>query len=116
MIIKMTNNCIFCKIANKEIKTDLILETEDYVSFNDMSPQAPFHAIVIPKQHFSSLNDVENTEIMGKLLDGARKTAEKLGIKENFRIVINTGKEAGQTVFHIHLHVLGGRQMNWPPG
>ena len=109
-------DCIFCKIANKEIKTDLILETEDYVSFNDLSPQAPFHALVIPKEHFSCLNDLENIELMGKLLEGAQKTAEKLGIKENYRTVINTGKEAGQAVFHVHIHVLGGRPFNWPPG
>ena len=113
----MTNNdCIFCKIANKEIKTELILETDDYVSFKDLNPQAPFHALVIPKEHFSSLNDLENIELMGKLLEGVQKTAEKLGIKENYRTVINTGKEAGQAVFHLHVHVLGGRPFNWPPG
>ena len=113
----MTNaDCIFCKIANKEIKTEFILETDDYVSFNDLNPQAPFHALVIPKEHFSSLNDLENIELMGKLLEGVQKTAEKLGIKENYRTVINTGKEAGQAVFHVHVHVLGGRPLTWPPG
>ena len=113
----MTNkDCIFCKIANKEIKTDFIVETEDYVSFGDLNPQAPFHALVIPKGHFSSLNDLENIKLMGKLLEGVQKTAEKLGIKENYRTVINTGKGAGQAVFHVHLHVLGGRPFNWPAG
>ncbi len=113
----MTNkNCIFCKIASGEIKTDFIMETEDYVSFNDVNPQAPWHALIIPREHFSSLNDLNNIELMGKLLEGAQKTAEKLGIKENYRTVINTGREAGQTVFHVHLHVLGGRPLNWPPG
>ncbi len=112
----MTQDCIFCKIANGEIKTDFIIETEDYVSFNDISPQAPFHALIIPKKHFSSLNELEDIDLMGKLLNGVQKTAEKLGIKENYRTVINTGKEAGQVVFHVHLHVLGGRPLNWPPG
>ena len=112
----MENNCIFCKIANKEIKTDLIAESEEWLSFNDISPQAPSHALVIPKKHFSSLNDIDDTELMGKLLEGARQTAEKLGIKDNYRTVINTGKEAGQAVFHVHFHILGGRPLNWPPG
>lgn len=109
-------DCIFCQIARKKFNTEFIVETPDYVSFKDLSPQAPAHALVVPKQHFSSLNDIDNLELLGKLLNGARKTAEKLGIGENYRTVINTGKQAGQSVFHLHLHVLGGRDMNWPPG
>jgi len=109
-------DCIFCKIADKVIKTDFICETEDYVSFNDITPQAPVHALIIPKKHFSSLNDIDDTQLMGKLLEGAKRTAEKLGIKENYRTVINTGREAGQAVFHLHIHILGGRPLNWPPG
>jgi histidine triad (HIT) family protein len=112
----MNENCIFCKIANKEIKTDFIIETEDYVSFKDANPQAPFHALVITKKHFSSLNELENIELMGKLLKGVQKTTEKAKIKDNYRTVINTGKEAGQAVFHLHIHVLAGRPFNWPPG
>lgn len=112
----MNKDCIFCKIANKEIETEFILETDDYISFKDLNPQAPSHALVIPKEHFSSLNDLENIKLMGRLLEGVQKTAEKLGIKENYRTVINTGKEAGQAVFHVHFHVLGGRPFNWPPG
>lgn len=112
----MTKDCIFCKIANKEIKTEFILETDDYVSFKDVTPQAPFHALIIPREHFSSLNELKNVELMGKLLEGVQKTAEKLGIKENYRTVINTGKGAGQAVFHVHIHILGGRPLNWPPG
>ena len=112
----MTKDCIFCKIANKEIKTEFILETDDYVSFKDVTPQAPFHALIIPREHFSSLNELKNVELMGKLLEGVQKTAEKLGIKENYRTVINTGKGAGQAIFHVHIHILGGRPLNWPPG
>ncbi len=112
----MDNNCIFCKIANKKIPVDFIIETEDYVSLNDLSPQAPVHALVIPKQHFDSLNNIKDVKIMGKLLEGVQKTAEKLGVKDNYRTVINTGKEAGQAVFHVHIHVLAGRDFDWPPG
>ena len=112
----MTKDCIFCKIATKEIQTEFILETDDYVSFIDITPQAPFHALIIPREHFSSINELKNVELMGKLLEGVQKTAEKLGIKENYRTVINTGKGAGQAVFHVHIHILGGRPLNWPPG
>ena len=112
----MTKDCIFCKIANKEIQTEFILETDDYVSFIDITPQAPFHALIIPREHFSSINELKNVELMGKLLEGVQKTAENLGIKENYRTVINTGKGAGQAVFHVHIHILGGRPLNWPPG
>lgn len=109
-------DCIFCKIVRGEMDTKFIIETKEYVSFNDIQPQAPVHALVIPKEHFDSLNDIDDPEIVGKLLEGARLTAKKLGIEDNYRVVINTGKGAGQAVFHIHVHVLGGRQMQWPPG
>ncbi len=109
-------DCLFCKIAQGAFNTEFIIETEDYVSFKDISPQAPVHALVIPKIHFDSLNRMQEPELMGKLLEGARQTAQKLGIEDNYRLVINTGEKAGQTVFHIHIHVLGGRAMQWPPG
>jgi len=109
-------NCIFCKIANKEINSNLILETEDYAAFHDLNPQAPVHALIIPKKHFSSLNHIEDTELLGKLLIGAREVAKKLNIEDAYRLVINTGEGAGQTVFHIHVHILGGRPLKWPPG
>src|SRR3989339_2140751 len=102
-------NCIFCKIANKEINSDLILETADYAAFHDVNPQAPVHVLVIPKKHYDSLNDTNDSELLGKLLIGAREVAEKLNIKDGYRVILNTGEKAGQTVFHIHLHVLGGR-------
>ncbi len=109
-------DCIFCKIANRELNTEFIAEGEDYVSFKDISPQAPVHALVIPKRHYSSLNEVDDMELLGRLMKGAQKTAEKLGTGDNYRVVINTGEGAGQSVFHIHVHVLGGRVMQWPPG
>ena len=113
----MTNkDCIFCKIAKGEFNTELIVETKDYVSFKDLNPQAPVHALVIPRKHFASINDIEDPELIGKLFKGAKQTAQKLGVGENYRLVVNTGKQAGQEVFHIHIHVLGGRDMQWPPG
>jgi len=112
----MDNDCIFCKIAAGEFNTEFIVETEDYVSFKDLNPQAPVHALVIPKKHFVSINEIEDTELLGKLFQGARQTAEKLGVGDGHRLVVNTGEKGGQTVFHMHIHVLGGRNMQWPPG
>jgi len=112
----MGNDCIFCKIANGEIKTDFVLENEDCVAFKDLNPQAPVHVLVIPKKHFSTLNDLQDADLLGKLMLSVQQSAETAGVKDNYRTVINTGKEAGQAVFHIHAHILGGRAMNWPPG
>jgi len=109
-------DCLFCKIARGELNTDFIVEADDYVSFKDINPQAPVHALVIPREHFTSLNDMDDPDLMGKLLQGARQTAEKLGAGDGYRVVINTGEKAGQAVFHIHVHVLGGRPLQWPPG
>lgn len=108
-------DCIFCKIANKEINTQLILETEDFVAFNDLSPQAPTHVLIIPKIHCNCLSELENEQLAGKLLLGVKQVAKKLNLKD-YRVVINNGETAGQTVFHIHLHILSGRPMLWPPG
>lgn len=108
-------NCIFCKIANKEIPAQLLYEDEYTVAFNDLNPQAPTHILVIPKKHYASLNEVDDKEVMSALLNAVKKVTEKLSITD-YRTVINTGKAAGQEVFHIHLHVLAGRPFNWPPG
>ena len=93
------NKCIFCKIANKEIKSNIILENDDYLAFNDLSPQAPVHALLIPKKHFNSLSETDNSELLGKLMQGAVKVAEKLNIAEGYRVVINTGEKAGRLFF-----------------
>lgn len=108
-------NCIFCKIANKEIPSQLLYEDEYTVAFNDLNPQAPVHILVIPKKHFSSLNELEEKEVMFALLNTVKKVTKKLSITD-YRTVINTGKAAGQEVFHLHIHVLAGRPFNWPPG
>lgn len=108
-------DCIFCKIANKEIPSSLVYEDEYTVAFNDLSPQAPTHILVIPKKHFASLNELDEEKIMSALFVAVKNVVKKLNIKE-YRTVINTGESAGQTVFHIHLHILAGRPLKWPPG
>lgn len=111
--------CLFCKIANKEIPAKIAAEDEDTIAFYDINPVAPTHVLVIPKKHITSLNDATPADqaLLGKLILAAQKVATQEGrALEGFRTVINTGPNAGQSVFHIHVHVLGGRPMAWPPG
>ncbi|MFD2111288.1 histidine triad nucleotide-binding protein [Thiorhodococcus fuscus] len=110
---------LFAKIASGEIPADILYEDEHLVAFRDISPQAPTHILVIPRKPIPTLNDAgpEDAELLGKLLLAAAKVAELAGIAEaGYRTVINCNAAAGQTVFHLHLHVLGGRPMQWPPG
>ena len=112
-------DCIFCKIINKEIPASIVFEDEKMIAFNDINPQAPIHILLIPREHFASINDIpeEKNSILSHLLLKARQIAQEKGIAEKgYRIVLNTEKDSGQEVFHIHLHLLGGRRMNWPPG
>ena len=112
-------NCIFCKIVAGEIPAGKIYEDERAVAFRDINPQAPTHALVIPREHIASLNEASETDeaLLGHLLLVAARVAREAGHAEGgFRTVVNTGAEAGQTVFHIHVHVLGGRRLTWPPG
>ena len=112
-------DCIFCKIITREIPAKILYEDNQIFAFEDINPQAPTHILLIPKEHFASLNDIpkEKKEILSHLLLHARNIAQELGIKENgYRIVLNTGKNSGQDVFHLHFHLLGGRRMAWPPG
>jgi histidine triad (HIT) family protein len=112
-------DCLFCKIVNKKIPSELIFEDERIVAFNDINPQAPIHILIIPKEHFASLNDVpeEKADILGHILARARQIAQNIGIQESgYRIVLNTERDSGQEVYHIHFHLLGGRRMTWPPG
>jgi len=111
--------CIFCKIANKEIPAKIVFEDDDLVAFHDTNPIAPIHVLVIPKQHIVGAGNVtdEHATILGKLLVAARRVAEDAGlIASGFRVVVNHGPHAGQSVLHLHLHVLGGRPLGWPPG
>lgn len=112
-------DCLFCKIAQGEIKSDFVYADDDVVAFKDINPQAPHHYLCIPRQHISTLNDLtpEQEPIVGKLVSAAAKIAAKLGVAEDgYRVVMNCNKNGGQTVFHIHLHFMAGRQMTWPPG
>lgn len=111
--------CFFCKIAKGEMETDMVYEDEQLIAFKDINPQAPSHVLIIPKKHISTLNDLEaeDTELMGNLLLSAKHIAKELGFSDDgYRTVFNCNAHGGQSVYHIHLHLLGGRQMVWPPG
>ena len=112
-------DCLFCKIIDGEIPGDIVYENDSVLAFNDINPIAPVHILVIPKEHIATLNDLEekHTQTMGELFLAAKKIAGEKGISESgYRTVFNCNKDAQQTVFHIHLHLIAGRQMTWPPG
>jgi len=109
------SDCVFCKIAAGAFNTEFLYEDERVVAFADLSPQAPTHVLVIPRSHQESIKDIDDETLMGRMLTAAKKVAEKQGMSD-YRIVINTGPEAGQSVFHVHVHLLGGRTVHWPPG
>jgi len=109
--------CLFCRIVAKEIPAKIVAETADCVAFRDVNPQAPVHVVVVPRTHVPSLNEVTDATIVGKLAQLAKDLAQREGLTERgYRLVINTNADAGQTVFHLHMHLLGGRKMSWPPG
>lgn len=113
------DDCIFCKIIAGDIPADIIYEDDQVLAFRDLNPQAPTHALVIPRRHISTLNDITeaDAELIGRMHLAAKAVVEQDGIAEpGYRTVFNCNEGAGQTVFHIHLHVLGGRRMTWPPG
>src|SRR4051812_15731505 len=113
----MADDCLFCRIVRKEIPAALVFENGHCVAFRDINPQAPVHVLVIPREHVASVNDTSNAELIGRLALAAAEIAEAEGIAESgYRMVMNTNRDAGQTVFHLHLHLLGGRHMAWPPG
>lgn len=115
----MTAGCIFCRIAAGEIPAEMVYQDEEMAAFRDINPQAPTHIILIPLRHIPTLNDLkaEDAEMAGKLILRASELAEKEGIaRDGYRTVFNCNSGAGQTVWHIHLHLLGGRSMGWPPG
>ncbi len=112
-------DCLFCKIARKEIPAKIAFEDQQVVAFEDISPQAPTHTLIIPKEHFATLNDVgaEQEGMLGHMMLVATRIAKDKGLHEKgYRLVANCLESAGQSVFHIHLHVLGGRDFSWPPG
>ena len=103
----MDNNCIFCKISKGEFNTEFVYENEHVVVFKDINPKAPIHLLVVPKVHVESLNELNNKNLMSELLCAVKETTKKIGLK-SYKTLINTGKEAGQEVFHLHIHILGG--------
>jgi len=112
-------SCLFCKIVNREIPASIVYEDERVLAFNDINPQASTHVLVIPKQHVATLNDLEpdHDAMVGELVRRAAAIAKERGIDAaGYRTVFNTNRDAGQTVFHIHLHLIGGRSLAWPPG
>ena len=112
-------DCIFCKIAASEIDSDIVYQTDDVVAFRDLNPQAPTHILIIPRHHIATINDLEqaDAEVIGQLYLAAKEIAAQEGFSEpGYRVVMNCNAGAGQTVFHVHLHLLGGRQFGWPPG
>jgi histidine triad (HIT) family protein len=113
-----TPDCLFCKIAAGEIPVTRLYENDHVLAFPDLHPQAPVHILIIPKQHFASVvsTSITEAELLGELLLAASKVAQRQHLENGFRLVINTGRDGGQTVEHLHLHLLGGRQMHWPPG
>jgi len=112
-------NCLFCKILAGEIPADIVYESDTAIAFRDINPQAPTHVLIIPRKHISTINDIENDDqaIVGSLYSAAREIAAAEGLSDaGYRTVMNCNEAAGQTVFHIHLHLLGGRALTWPPG
>jgi histidine triad (HIT) family protein len=113
----MAADCLFCRIVRGEIPAKIVAETDDCIAFRDIDPKAPTHVLVIPRAHIAKIADVTDPAIIGKLSLLAADVAQREGLAERgWRAVINTGPDAGQTVFHLHLHMLGGRALGWPPG
>jgi len=112
-------DCLFCKILAGEIPADIVFESESAIAFRDINPQAPTHVLIIPRKHIATINDIgdDDQAIVGSLYSAAQQIAAAEGIAdEGYRAVMNCNEAAGQTVFHIHLHLLGGRKLGWPPG
>lgn len=114
----METECLFCKIVAGQVPSEVIYEDDDVVAFKDINPQAPVHVLVIPRKHIGAVAELadEDAALIGKLVVAAKKIAASLGLTDGYRLVFNNGPDAGQLVYHIHLHLLGGRKFSWPPG
>lgn len=111
-------DCLFCKIASGEIPSSKVFENTDFLAFNDIDPKAPVHILVIPKKHFQNISDLseKDEKLTSGLMSVASKVAHQEKLSNGFRVVLNSGQDGGQSVFHVHAHVLGGRSLTWPPG
>ncbi len=113
----MPDECVFCRIAQRQLPVELLYEDAEFVAFNDANPMAPVHVLVIPKTHFASLLDAADSGLVGRGLLAVTETARSLKLDASgFRVVVNCGADGGQTVPHLHFHLMGGRYMQWPPG
>ena len=111
-------DCLFCKIVAGEIPSDRVLESDDVIAFRDINPRAPTHVLVIPRRHIPDAHALtdDDAQILASLFAAVRHIADEAGLSNGYRVVTNVGPESGQTVFHLHFHLLGGRSMGWPPG
>lgn len=112
-------DCLFCKMVNREIEPDVVFEDEHVLAFNDINPQAPTHVLIVPKKHIATLNDIQESDlaVIGRLPLVAAKVAREVGFADDgYRVVMNCNEGAGQTVYHIHMHLMGGRRFTWPAG
>lgn len=113
----MSESCLFCRIVRKEIPAGIVLENDHVLAFRDIDPKAPTHVLIVPRAHVATLDDATDAGMLGELVLAAAQIARSEGLVEGgYRTVINCGADAGQSVFHIHLHLLGGRKLGWPPG
>ena len=114
-----SDTCVFCKVGKGLVRADIVLQGDDIVAFKDIHPQAPVHVLVIPRQHVTALWEADQTHmpLLGRMLLACNEVAQALGVEESgYRVVVNSGADAGQSVDHLHFHVLGGRKLQWPPG
>lgn len=111
-----TENCLFCKIIEGRIPADIVSQGDNWLAFRDINPQAPSHILVIPKKHVANVTECNEAEELGSLFQAASAVARDEKLDQGFRLVVNTGEHGGQTVFHLHIHILGGRSLTWPPG
>ncbi|GHB00248.1 histidine triad nucleotide-binding protein [Modicisalibacter luteus] len=112
-------DCLFCKMVDREIEPDIVYEDEQVLAFNDIDPKAPTHILIVPKKHIATLNDIEEVDLalIGRLQFTAAKLAKQLGFADNgYRVVMNCNEDGGQSVYHIHMHLMGGRHFTWPAG
>jgi histidine triad (HIT) family protein len=110
------DDCLFCRIVAGKLPATVVYEDDDVMAINDVFPRAPFHVLVVPRKHVATLAELEDEPLGGRLLQAVRRVARQGGVGDNFRLVVNNGDHAGQSVLHLHLHVLGGREFAWPPG
>ncbi len=110
------DDCLFCRIIGGKIPAKVVYEDDDVVAIDDVYPRAPFHVLVLPRAHVATLSDLDDERLSAHLLQAVRRVAKQGGVGDNFRLVVNNGDHAGQSVWHLHLHVLGGREFSWPPG